>query len=125
LGPLGRDVPVRALAAEPLRLLSSRTFWANSRLLKSGLIWRAKVAAAVFVLLAVFPCLLRASRRASTKARLGLCCAVPLRVVVRLAGVAAAPRPLLRESVVVLVTRLARLLFVGASPRVSWHLQGF
>ena len=94
LGPLGRVPPLRLVPAAPFLLLSSRTFWARSRPFRSGLIWRATAAAPLFeLLLADLPRLLRASRRASTRARLGLCWAEALRAVARLAPPALLPLP--------------------------------
>ena len=78
-GPVGREPPLRELPAEPTLHFSSRTFWASSRLLMSGFAWRATEAATALVgALADLPRLERASRRAMTMARLGLCWAVRL-----------------------------------------------
>ena len=61
LGPLGRVPPLRGVPAEPALLFSSRTFWANSRVERSG--WLRRTAAAeprLESLLANLPRLLRA-----------------------------------------------------------------
>ena len=76
LGPLGRlELPlVRATAAAPVLLRSSRIFKASSRLLISGFPWRITAAVPLaWLVLASFPRFARASLRASTRARLGLC----------------------------------------------------
>ena len=92
LGPLGRQPPpLRAVPAEPTLLLSSRTFWASSRLERSGLAWRATAAAVVLVaVVAALPLFDRDSRRARTRARLGLYWAERLTVARRSAAALAA-----------------------------------
>ena len=112
LGPEGRVPPLREEPALPTLARSSRTFWESSRALMSGLPWRDTVAAEVLRgVLADLPRLERASRRASTRARLGSRWAVRFGVERR-----SAPWP----------ARLLRLLRAGEAWVDSpWHLQGF
>ena len=114
--------PLRLLPAEPSLHFSSRSFWASSRLLISGLPWRATLAALVPLgVLADLPRLERASRRARTRARLGLFTAARLVVAARrsAAGEAADVREGAERD-----GRLERLLRLVAEvvSSFSWHL---
>ena len=125
LGPLGRVPPLREVPAEPALLFSSRTFWANSRVERSGLLRRTTEAEPrLESVLADLPRLLKASRRANTRARLGLCWALTFLVLLRLA-VALLPLPrlaLLRPLARALERDNEGVLLWAAGATVSWHL---
>ena len=109
LGPEGRVPPLREVPALPTLFLSSRSVWDSSRLVRSALPWRATAAAPVLLdVVADLPRLERASRRARTRARLGLCWAARLAVTLRLVA-AESLRPLAKESLRLGADRLANL----------------
>ena len=125
LGPLGRVPPLRLLPAEPTLHFSSRSFWASSRLLMSGLPWRARLAALVLLeVLADLPRFERASRRASTRARLGLCTAARLAVAARRSAPADPVEVRAGTEREGRLARLLRLLPAAAASSRSWHLHG-